>query len=273
MMSAIITKSVENLTVLSKQNSSQAAAWIKDMKAILATFISLRAQSCASKNSERAPLSSLASFWEQLAQELILHGQRLLTKGQLSRVDSPYLVPRWRVQGDSTPPCVDHDVGLKLATLGWWEIRQATSKNISVITDLLQLHHIDICCITGMPTQHLISFLTNHQHYSWHGQPQSNCEGTGLFVAKRLQALTTTIQTSPALGPRVVVIRCGPHIIQAVYSPWLGRTTTSHTRSFLGSVIQSHAALQRALPQGRVWTMGDFNLQGVAPGPAARVPR
>ena len=34
-------------------------------------------------------------------------------------------------------------------------------------------------------------------------------------------------------------------------------------------MIDNHLALQVANPQGTVWTLGDFNLMGVAPGPAS----
>ena len=46
----------------------------------------------------------------------------------------------------------------------------------------------------------------------------------------------------------------------------MGKILTHELKQFLSMVIENHHQLQVSSTEGEVWTTGDFNLKGVAPG-------
>ena len=78
--------------------------------------------------------------------------------------------------------------------------------------------------------------------------------------------MITPLQVPASLGEREVITKVGDHIVQGVYSTYVGTIRTKELKRFLTTVIDNHHQLQTTNHKGEVWTMGDFNLKGVAPG-------
>ena len=70
----------------------------------------------------------------------------------------------------------------------------------------------------------------------------------------------------PGTQNRAVVVTVGQCVAQAVYSPFMGKVVAAHTKNFLAKIVLNHRRMQDNHRDKVVWTMGDFNLQGLAPG-------
>ena len=78
--------------------------------------------------------------------------------------------------------------------------------------------------------------------------------------------MAVPLSTPPQLGTRIVITKLADHIVQGVYSTYVGKIPTLELKQFLTIVIENHRTLQAQSNPGEVWTMGDFNLQGIVPG-------
>ena len=133
------------------------------------------------------------------------------------------------------------------------------------LQDRLLTEGVHICAVTGLPTQHLGDGLQDGDYF-WEGPTVDNHQAVGMLIHKSLRGQTSPYSTVPGTENRAVVIRIGQCIAQAVYSPFMGKFQAAHTRDFLAKVTLNHRRMQDDHRDKVVWTMGDFNLQGLAPG-------
>ena len=181
-----------------------------------------------------------------------------------TQVISPYARRMWRAQEEVSPD-IPQVGGLKLATFGWWEIVSPTPKNYAKLQNRLLMEGVHICAVTGLPTQHLGDDLQNG-NYFWEGPIVDNHQAVGMLVHKSLRGQTLPYSMVLGTENRAVVVRVGHCIAQAVYSPFMGKFLAADTRDFLMKVTLNHRRMQDDHRDKVVWTMGDFNLQGLAPG-------
>ena len=66
--------------------------------------------------------------------------------------------------------------------------------------------------------------------------------------------------------PPLLCILVHGFAFHAVYSPWVGKWPQDHLRQFLDGVLANHAKLAGESLDKQCWTMGDFNLRGLAEG-------
>ena len=181
-----------------------------------------------------------------------------------TQIVSPYARRAWRPQAEVVEeiPWVG---GLKLATFGWWEIVLPTQKNYTKLQNRLLMEGIHICAVTGLPAQHLGSGLQDGSYF-WEGPVVDNHQAVGILIHKSLRDQTSPCSMVPGAENRAVVVSVGQCIAQAVYSPFMGKVLAAHTKDFLAKIALNHRKMQDDHRDKVVWTMGDFNLQGLAPG-------
>ena len=217
-------------------------------------------------------LLTLASTWEQNLRYLLKQHEKEVTTEGTADVVSPYTRISWSEQQRPNlkmhpPPPMER---LNLATFGWWEVIPPTLENYARLEAQLKKHHVHVCTITGMPVQTVIHAIQESAEYKWYGPVTNNHQGVGQLVHSSLWSIATSIPPPEGCGNRVVVTRVGEHIIQGVYSPYVGKIPTREHKAFLAAVIDSHKTYHCSNKQAITWTMGDLNLQGIAPGQANR---
>ena len=182
----------------------------------------------------------------------------------ITQVISPYAKRMWKAQKEVTTD-IPQVGGLKVATFGWWEIVLPTPNNYTRLHNRLLMEGVHTCAVTGLPTQQLGNELQNGSYF-WEGPMVDNHQAVGILVHKSLRDQTVPYSMVLGTDNRAVVIGVGHCIAQAVYSPFMGKFLAADTRDFLTKVTLNHRRLQDEQRNKVVWTMGDFNLQGLAPG-------
>ena len=177
---------------------------------------------------------------------------------------SPYARRTWQPQEEIVEG-IPWAGGLKLATFGWWEIVLPTQQNYTRLQNRLLIEGIHICAVTGLPAQHLGSGLQEGSYF-WEGPVVDNHQAVGILIHKCLREQTSPCSMVPGTENRAVVVSVGQCIAQAVYSPFMGKVLAAHTKNFLANIALNHRKMQDDHRDKEVWTMGDFNLQGLAPG-------
>ena len=61
--------------------------------------------------------------------------------------------------------------------------------------------------------------------YTWYGPVVDDNSGVGHLVATEVIHLVTPLQVPASLGTRVVITKVGDHMIQGVYSTYVGKYT------------------------------------------------
>ena len=91
-----------------------------------------------------------------------------------------------------------------------------------------------------MPVQTVIHAIQKSAEYKWYGPVTDNHQGVGQLVHNSLWNTATSIPPPEGCGNIVVVTRVGEHIIQGVYSPYVGKIPTREHKALLAAVIDSH---------------------------------
>ena len=68
----------------------------------------------------------------------------------------------------------------------------------------------------------------------------NNHQAVGILVHKSLKDQTMPYNMVHGTANRAIVIRVGPCIVQAVYSPFVGKFSMADTKEFLTKVILNH---------------------------------
>ena len=82
---------------------------------------------------------------------------------------------------------------------------------------------IQICTVTGLPVQGLLGHIKSDGRYTWYGPAVQDYSGVGHLVANYILHLVTPLPTPVHLGTWVVITKVGNHIIQGVYSTYVGK--------------------------------------------------
>ena len=139
-----------------------------------------------------------------------------------------------------------------------------TPGNYTKLQNRLLVEGVHVCAVTGLPTEPLANTLQSGSYF-WEGPMVNNHQAVGILVHKSLGDQTVPYNMVLGTANRAVVISVGPCVVQAVYLPFVGKFSTAGTKDFLTRVILNHRRLQDEHKHLVVWTMGDFNLQGLAP--------
>ena len=161
---------------------------------------------------------------------------------------------------------------LQVATFGWWEIKILTKEAYDKLLKHLVNQGIHVCTITGMPALNIAAHIQSHESYKWYGPLTSGYETVGLLVKKEIEHLVSQRHGTQTTSQRMLVHASGNLVIQSVYSPYVGQVPMNQYKLFLEAVLDNHQKTKDTNPTMVVWTMGDINLSGIAPG-HERLPR
>jgi len=159
---------------------------------------------------------------------------------------------------------------LVLATFGWWELIEPTDDAVRILCMSLAANGIHICSVTGLPSAAVSQSLDGRYGYVWKGPLHHAHNGVGVLVAlpwERSFMIPTNIDCELGIR-RMLIVAPGPLLILAAYGPYVGAWRTELHLQWLQDTVDILHRMARSLQVKYVWLMGDFNLRGVAPGPA-----
>ena len=211
-----------------------------------------------------AVLLDLVVAWSSLVGTIRQVEGKSVSMASLRAVAPPFSKPLWTPR----PLVTDGRAPFALATFGWWELQPPSHELLAALCQLLRDHNVGVCCVTSLPTRGFEGSLNGVLGYSWYDEWRSDVESVGFLARTGLDPPPRVIQLEPTHPAREKCILVAGILAHGVYGPWVGKWNTEIHKGFLRKVLDNHWDLVD-LAVGAVWTAGDFNIRGAAPGRSA----
>ena len=210
-------------------------------------------------------LVHLAEHWLAILALLARVGSAALPGLWARPVVSPYKPAAWKPE-HSAVHGASSQFGYTVATFGWWELRPPTRTNLAELIAALRQRSIGLCAVTGLPMYGLYKGLLEREGYGWVGPRTSHVAVAGFLVREALLNAVSIQPANEVLGTRHVAIILHGRAFQAAYIPCVGKFPAAQHRAMLAASLLVHRQLQQQVGESCAWTMGDFNLRGLAGG-------
>jgi hypothetical protein len=196
---------------------------------------------------------------------MVREGNRLVHKRTAAAVKGPFAPPSLPMTGKK--PATGNTAIKVVATVGWWELVQPSTENVARLCQQLHKRSIQLCAVTGFPAATAQPDDLNGKHgYTWIGDARSDYEAAGFFIEARLASLAQRVADPSGPSPRRCLIHVDGRGWQAAYGPYVGKFDKECHSSFLRQCVFNHMNFIRSGLCVSAWSMGDFNLRGVAEG-------
>jgi hypothetical protein len=246
-----------------------AAAWLRDNTALLDNL------SKASAAHSAAPLDlgngGLVQLelqkWLEICHQIDDALRPLLSKRFTQQVVPPFATP---CKTQLPSPDAPQSIALRVATYGWWEVKKPTVANIRKLCGHLQLRGVHLCVLTGLPAASAAEPLDGRHGYYWIGPVRSSVDSVGFLVCNVLRHSARPLQHPTSQCLRRCHVQIGRRVFQGVYGYCVGAVCAAKHRAFLLDTLAAHSFWATRPDVDFVWSMGDFNVRGVAEGPSAK---
>ena len=191
-----------------------ARAWARDAQGLLQEFRRSHRRlspKCPSA-SFRHILFDTVGVWEQILNQLIDSAERSFGTQWWKVASSPYrrpivpIPPPSEAASEMNGGGVTARTKLKIATFGWFELREPTRADMEHIMNELRRLHVHVCVVTSLPSAVVKCQLEGQLGYHWMGEWHTDNSSVGILVATMLQ------------GMHPGIVRDLPH--QSGISPW-----------------------------------------------------